>query len=66
MTTTYDIVRWQRCQDLANSLDLKIQFMGDKFMLRDKGLGAFPDVDALFLYLCGYEAGLSTNKKGKK
>lgn len=66
MTTTYDIVRWQRCQDLANSLDLKIQFVGDKFMLRDHGLGAFPDVDALFHYLCGYEAGLSTNKKGKK
>ena len=63
--TGYDIQKYIYCMEKVKRNNLTSSTSGDTIcVFKDNGLllGNFPDIEALFEYLCGYEAG---HDKGK-
>lgn len=63
----FDISRFNRAKEIAESNEVDIDVRGDCFFAYDnKGnvLGKFYTVDEIYFYMCGYDTGLS-HVKGK-
>ena len=80
--TGRDLTRYQRCEEIANVFEWRIEPNFDCFVIRkdvkDKvqDIGMFENVEVLYSFLCGYEQGVSfgrceemtrwQNKKNRK
>lgn len=68
--TGFDIQQWETCQRYAGELGLEVFAAGDSLViekkfdgtLREKCLGYFENVNEVFNYLCGYDAGVEAGK----
>lgn len=62
----YDIQLYNTVQNKAKANDVKISVRGEDIQLARKktglSLGVFKNITAVYMFLCGYEAGKSTLK----
>lgn len=61
----FDICRYLRTLEIAESNEIDVTVKGDCFFAYDKGgntLGKFYTVDELYFYVCGYDTGFARGK----